>query len=84
MRCEHLMEIKVKAFPKVFINTICTEHDCSVEVDVAKVQKFNTTQTIASTFTTMRCLIGGPASETNCAGNWELQILAGGEVTIGP
>lgn len=77
------MEIKVSAFPVVYINTICTKHQCSVELRVGESKRFQTREVVGSQITALRCQTGGAPEDAGCHESWQLQILAGGEVTVG-
>jgi len=77
------MDIHVKAFPAVYLNSICTKHQCMLELGVVENKKYNTTQVLGATITTLRCREGGLPQQANCTDYWELSILAGGDVRIG-
>lgn len=77
------MEIKLGAFPSVYINTVCTKHECPVEIHITESKKYNTTQIVGAAIRTLRCKEGGIAGERDsCSAYWQMSILGGGEVTI--
>jgi len=78
------MEIIVKSFPRTHITSVCRKHECQVEVSIREIKSRNQQLMVGADITAMRCLKGGFASETDCMDAWELEILAGGEVRIGP
>lgn len=78
------MDIKVKAFPAVYLNAFCTRHGCRVEIQIKETKPFGTNSTTGAQITTVLCKEGGAASNVvDCSDDWELSILANGEIKIG-
>lgn len=72
------MQVKVNAFPAVYINTFCSKHECSVEIVNREQKKYNTTAVIGLEIRTLQCKEGG----TDCTDFWYMTILSSGDVTV--
>lgn len=75
------MDIKVKAFPAVYLNAFCTRHGCRVEIQIKETKPFGTNSTTGAQITTALCKEA--VGVVDCSDDWELSILVNGEIKIG-
>jgi hypothetical protein len=76
------MRAKFKAFPAVYFNTVCTEHNCKVHIYVEASKNYGSIDVIGGQITTQRCEQGGPPTEAPCTAMWEVIISAPGDIII--
>lgn len=77
------MELFVKAFPQVHFVGYCRTHECKLELVFQESKTFTTNITIGGTLTSARCMEGGTPHNAKCMDGWEINILAGGPISVG-
>lgn len=76
------MQVRLHAFPAVYLNANCTKHHCLVSVRIEPSQPYQTEASIGAQVIAVGCHTGGPVDSADCTDDWVLSVSAPGDINI--